>query len=79
MSVYFITCGIYVKGRFCNKVLMQFAYKDKVKCIEVAKDLIKQDIETDGFKQVSEFKVEKTTEKDEIQYIYEIIELPVYE
>ena len=31
MSVYFITCDIYIKGKFCNKVLMQFAYKDKVK------------------------------------------------
>lgn len=75
MSVYFITCDIYIKGKFCNKVLMQFAYKDKAKCIEVAKELIKQDIETDGFKQVSDFKVEK----DKTQYIYEIIELPVYE
>lgn len=75
MNVYFITCDIYIEGKFCNKVLMQFAYKDKVKCIEVAKSLIKQDIDTDGFKQVSEFKVEK----DKIQYIYEIIKLPVYE
>lgn len=79
MSVYFITCNIFIKGNFCNKVLMQFAYKDKAKCIEVAKDLIKQDIETDGFKQLGEFQVEKTTEKDKIQYVYEIIELPVYE
>lgn len=78
MTVYFITCDIYIKGKFCNKILMQFAYKNKGKCIEVAKDLIKQDIETDGFEQVSEFKVEKTTETNKVQYVYEIVGLPIY-
>lgn len=78
MVVYHITCDIFINDKFCNKVLMQFAYKDKTKCIEVAKELIKQDIDTDGFKQVGDFQVEKT-ETDKIKYIYEIIELPVYE
>lgn len=71
MSVYLITCDIFIKDKFCNKLVMQSAYKDKVKCIEVAKELIKQDI--DGFKQVEK------TETNKIQYIYEIVELPVYE
>lgn len=78
MVVYFITCDIFINDKFRSKVIMQFAYKDKAKCIEVAKELIKQDIDTDGFKQVGDFQVEKT-ETDKIQYIYEIVELPVYE